>query len=623
MLCDGGLMTKLINPKSLCRFACGRYKKDCLYNATDTTTIFDKENSGINCDNIILNEHYGIDIPNTYTIFNEKEELGTFQHIKKINLKTNDVDEEYNIICYQPTWLNNCFVDQLTKLHYVELCYMYRGSVIIQTVGKKDILTTTGLKGLTASGLNVPESKMRSLADYYATYISNSTTLEEMEIFSRFGWSMDVMKFTIGNNSVSVDDIQKTYLTQDIAPETIDALAPVGSSGGWIDVTKGLLQHDNVRFTCYAVATSLLLKVLGGASFIVELVGDTSTGKTIAAQLAMSMFGNPQKLKLATSATKVFIERTCTTCCDLPIFLDETSMMQSDILSEISYMVANERSRGRGKKEGGVEAVSTWKTVLLTTGEVPLLSSGSLGGQEVRTVSLYGGIGKYDPQNVESFRDKMEENSGTIAPLLIQKILTYKNDLEQYYIDIRDELKEYSKADKTGVMGRVVDTYALISLSGFVFESVLEDCGCDTKDALQLVENKFKDKITHSDGSLPERAFSIITDWIIENRKNFCNDKEGYAGDRYDLYGNISMEFPDNEAPYDYVDIVPNKFYEVLDNKLDHPGISKRIIRDWNESGKIIVDKNGKNTILATIKTGTKQIRVIRLKMHLCIDEVI
>ena len=83
------------------------------------------------------------------------------------------------------------------------------------------------------------------------------------------------------------------------------------------------------------------------------------------------------------------------------------------------------------------------------------------------------------------------------------------------------------------------------------------------------------------------------------------------------------MEFPDNEAPYDYVDIVPNKFYEVLDNKLDHPGISKRIIRDWNESGKIIVDKNGKNTILATIKTGTKQIRVIRLKMHLCIDEVI
>lgn len=622
MFCGDITVTKSMNPKVLCRFACERYENDCIYNAIDTSTIFDNKNNGINCDNIILNKHYGIDIPNSYKILNDKNELGTFQYIKKINIKTNEVDEDYNIICYQPTWLNNSFVDHLTKLHYMELCYMYRGSVIIQIVSQKDILTTTGLKILTAAGLNVPESKMRNLADYYATYISESSTLEEMEIFSRFGWSMDVMKFTIGDNSVSEDDIQKTYLTQDIATETIDALSPVGSSAGWMDVTKGLLQHDNVRFTCYAVVASLLLKVLGGASFVVELVGDTSTGKTIAAQLAMSIFGNPQKLKLATSATKVFIERTCTTCCDLPIFLDETSMMQSEILTEISYMVANERSRGRGKKEGGVEAVSTWKTVLLTTGEVPLLSSGSLGGQDVRTVSLYGGIGVYDPENVELFREKMEENCGTIAPLLIQKILKYKDDLEGFYINIRDDLKEYSKADKTGVIGRVVDTYALISLAGFVFESVIEDLGYDTKDAFELVENKFNDKITQSDGSLPERAFLIITDWIIENKKNFCNDKEGYAGDRYDLYGNMSMEFPDNEAPYDYVDIIPQRFYEVMDNKLNHPGISKRILRDWQGSGKIIVDKNGKNTILATIKSGTKQTRVIRVKLPLPIGGV-
>ena len=367
--------------------------------------------------------------------------------------------------------------------------------------------------------------------------------------------------------------------------------------------------------------TSLILKVLGGASFVIELVGDTSLGKTITAQLAMSMFGNPQKLKLATSATKVFIERTCTTCSDLPIFLDETSMMQSDILTEISYMVANERSRGRGKKDGGVEKVATWKTVMLTTGEVPLLSLGSLGGQDVRTVSMYGGVGAHDHENVEMYKDRMEDNCGLIAPLLIKRILEYKDKLKDYYLDIRDTLKEFSKSDSTGATGRVVDTYALISLSGFILESVFEDLGLEVKDALDLVENKFTDKMTQSDGSISDRAFMIISDWVVENNKNFCKSMEGAAGERFDLYGNIDMAHPQNMAPYDYVDFVPHKLKEVLDKKLGHPGMSKRILRDWVTSGAIISNTNGKTTISATIKNGDKQMRVIRLKLPINTEE--
>lgn len=603
-----------MNPRTMCRFACSKYKLDCPNHATETTTIFYDKTNGINCDALELIEHYGIDIPDPYTISNNNKELGTYEHSVKTDTKTDTVKDIYQIICYQPTWLNNYFIDQLTKLHYVELCYMHKNDVVFQIVSQKDVLTTAGLKGLTSSGLNVPESKTRTLADYYATYISKSKTMSECQIHSRFGWVFDETGYIIGKNKISSNGTSEAYLTQDIASETIEALEPVGTVEGWVHATGGLLQYDNVRFVCYAVATSLILKTLGGASFVIELVGDTSLGKTITAQLAMSMFGNPQKLKLATSATKVFIERTCTTCSDLPIFLDETSMMQSDILTEISYMVANERSRGRGKKEGGVEKVATWKTVLLTTGEVPLLSLGSLGGQEVRTVSMYGGVGSHDSKNVELYKDQMEANCGLIAPLIIKKILENKDQLKDYYLDIRDTLKEYSKSDSTGATGRVVDTYALISLSGFLLESVFEDLGLETKDALTLVESKFKDKMTQSDGSISDRAFMIVSDWIMENHKNFCNDMEGAAGDRYDLYGNLSMEHPLGEVPYDYADIIPQKLKEVLDTKLGHPGISSRILRDWKDNGKIIT-KDDRSTILATIKTGKKQIRVIRLKM--------
>lgn len=603
-----------INPKLLCSFACSKYNLDCPHNAINNTTIIENKINGINCDELDLIKYNGIDIPKPYTFLDANKECGTFQHSVKTNTKTDTTEDIYQIICYQPTWLNNYFIDQLTQLHYVELNYMHKTDVVTQIVSQKDVLTTVGLKGLTAAGLNVPESKTKALADYFATYISKSKTLNERPIHSRFGWVFDDTGFIIGKNNISNNGTAKAYLTRDVAVETIDALEPTGTLDGWIEATDGLLQYDNVRFVCYAVSTSLILKILEGASFVIELVGDTSLGKTITAQLAMSIFGNPQKLKLATSATKVFIERTCTTCSDLPIFLDETSMMQSDILTEISYMVANERSKGRGKKDGGVETVATWKTVMLTTGEVPLLSLGSLGGQDVRTVSMYGGVGAHDSVNVEKYKDQMENNYGLIAPLLIKKILENKSKLKDYYLDIRNTLKEHSKSDSTGATGRVVDTYALISLSGFLFESVLEDLGVDTKDALVLVENKFTDKMTQSDGSISDRAFMIVSDWIMENSMNFCEDMEGPAGSRYELYGNRSMEHPEHDVPYDYVDIIPHKLIEVIDKKLGHPGISSRILRDWVDCGRLI-NEDGRTTIRATIKAGQKQIRVVRLKI--------
>lgn len=604
-----------MNPKLLCRFACRQYKEGCPHAATENTTIDEIKTTGVNCDNLELNEHNGIDVPAPYVFFNDKNELGLYIHYQK-ELKDGDIKQVYELVCRDPTWLQNTFVNPLTQQHFVELCYMYRGTVISQLVSKRSVLTTIGLKELTSLGLNVPEKKTYPLTDYFSTYIHKSTTLSELSIYSRFGWSIDDSLFILGKTAISKDSITMTYLTQDIAPETVLALEPKGSPAGWLDATGGLLQYDAVRFTCYATITPLILRMMGGASFVFELVGDTSLGKTIMAQLAMSIYGNPQQLKMATSATKVFIERTCTTCNDLPVFLDETSMMPPDILSEVAYLIANERSRGRGKKEGGVEKVESWKSMLLTTGEVPLLSSGSLGGQEVRVVSLYGGIGENDPENVEYFKDRMGANFGVIAPLLIQKIYCNRDGFKEKYTQIRDKLKEYGKSDKTNAMGRVADTYALIAIAGFIFESVLEDLGVETKNPFELVKGNYCDRILQNDGSLSDRAYAIICDWIMENNLNFCKDKYGEAGIKYKLFGNLSMQWQSDEAPYDYADIIPAKLSEVLDKKLNHPGITKRILREWKDSGRIVCGKDGRTTIQATINEGDKQTRVIRLKMQ-------
>ena len=174
-----------MNPKLSCMFACSKYNINCPHNAKSNTSILDHKTTGIHCEDIDLIKYNGIDIPKPYTILNSDGGLGTFKHSIKSDAKADTVEDIFQVICYQPTWLNNYFVDQLTRLYYVELCYMHRDDVVTHIVSQKDVLTTTGLKGLTAGGLNVPDSKTKALADYFGTYINDSKTMQERPIHSR------------------------------------------------------------------------------------------------------------------------------------------------------------------------------------------------------------------------------------------------------------------------------------------------------------------------------------------------------------------------------------------------------------------------------------------------------
>lgn len=612
----------IMNDNIYCKNACSIYGGKCPNNATEKTTIFDNAPphlGGGHCEKIVQIESiaYKIDIPYPYCLIDDCGKKGTFIKKSQLNIETAEMEEHFQPICHNATYITKSFIDPFTGIHYLNWVYEYKGRCIENIVTQKELLTTYGLKNLTEKGLNVPESMVRPLCEYYAALINESDSIKECEIFSKFGWVDSNNGFVIGKCKITKTDRSLTHLTKDIQQENTKALTPKGTVGGWLDATSGLLQYDNVRFVCYAATTALILKILNGASFVVELVGDTSIGKTVAAQVAISCVGDPDKLKLATSATKTFIERTCAKCNDLPIYLDETSAMQKELLKEIIYMVESGTGRGRAKKDGGVNDVDKWKSVLITTGEAPLTNMASLGGQDVRIVSIYGGVGKTDLKNVEYFKEHINNHYGVIAPLLIKKILNERDNLKEFYIKIRNGMKEYSKSDKTGVMNRVVDTYSLIALSGFVFESVMEDLGKEPINAGELVANMFCDKINGSDGSISDRAFSIITDWITTNQLNFCTEMEGSAGDRHLLYGNIGMQWPDGEAPYDYVDIVPNKLKEVLEKEFEHPGIGKQILREWKNDDKIVCDNEGKSTLKATLKKGMNQTRVVRIKFKI------
>lgn len=550
-----------------------------------------------------------VDLPHPYFFEDNEGELGLYK--RRVSTKSDEVIEDYIPLCYDPTWIDMKFINPVTEKHYVNLNFKCNGHVTNKIVSQRDVLTSIGIRSLTEYGLNVPDGNAKYLAEYYGNFIRKSSSISTKDIYSKFGWVSDTAEFIIGDEKISVSSIEKAYVTDDIISDTVDGHKRKGTIEGWVEYAKDLLIYKNARFLCYGAIAALLLRKLNANSFIIELGGRTSIGKTTCAQLAMSCIGNPENLMMSTNATKVFVERICATCTDLPIHLDETSLIPTEVLKEITYMVSGGTGKGRGKKEGGIHELDKWKSVCITTGESPLTSYTSLGGQEVRIVSVPDGLGAKDEASVDKFKDHCTENYGHIARLAVQKILNEEQILEPQFTKVRNTFKEKFSDKSSGIYKRLINTYSVIVIGGIVFEAIMDDLGLPTQNPAVLVESVLEHKMEVVDESLSERAFNVIIDWVNENERNFCIDQKPAVGGQYLLWGNIGYKY-ENDLPVDYVDILPNVLRETLDKKLDRKGISSEILKQWKEEGKIDTFQKG-YTRPETIKEGMSRQHIIRL----------
>src|SRR5207249_466503 len=172
-----------------------------------------------------------------------------------------------------------------------------------------------------------------------------------------------------------------------------------------------------------------LLPIFRAPNFIVDLANATSTGKTTAARIAASAWGQPDE-KLPDSvvqswdSTKVWLERAPSTMPDLPLFLDDTKRAKRPrLVADTLYAVAQGRGRGRGNVVG-LDRVRTWRTVAVSTGEAPATSFTQDGGTRMRCMELRGmPFGRKDDDTrrfVDTLNLAVTRNYGHAGPALVR-----------------------------------------------------------------------------------------------------------------------------------------------------------------------------------------------------------
>jgi putative DNA primase/helicase len=178
------------------------------------------------------------------------------------------------------------------------------------------------------------------------------------------------------------------YVFQQAEPNTETATEIKGTLEDW-KTNVGAKCDNNSRliFILGIAFAPPLLAVVGLESGGFHLMGDTSTGKTTAVKVAVSVTGEKEIPNWRTTANGLEMTATAHNHSMLP--LDEIGQADEKGVGEACYMLRNRQGKSRSTKDLKARKVKTWRLLFLSTGEHSLSSymaqAGKVqkGGQEV------------------------------------------------------------------------------------------------------------------------------------------------------------------------------------------------------------------------------------------------
>ena len=478
-----------------------------------------------------------------------------------------------------------------------------------------DAFQKKGVLELVNKGALFEESTAKNICTYLNRFlVENIPNIKTTYAYPQLGWYDD--KFVYGHNIIGMNTanhITCKHITLLGGDENVKSALDTGQHTvvhQWIESAGPLLNHPRAKFICYVSAVAPLLKKLNAKSFVVHQWGETSSGKSTLNNLAVSIWGDVQKLVNSGNITVNYAEEFSQFCKDFPVVFDETQISKKEDIVNIIYMLANESGKGRAKAAGGTRTTRKWKVVGLTSGESSVTSNNTFAGADVRVIQLFGGLDANDEYAIKTFENNIMMCAGSLGPHIISNIIKNEDEWIKIYSRLKSTFNKLSKDvdlgdDIKNVGGRLSDTFAAICTAGYLFEHLLSDIDKSyiQSDPSTVCVDVFKDMLLMlSDKGYGQKAMDSFISWFYEKEKYFYIDDMEISQRTFDYYGDIRDG---------YIDILPTVFNNSF---CEREGFEKdRVLKDWKRF-EWIVTENGRNTKSVRLKGIDKLTKVIRIK---------
>jgi len=519
--------------------------------------------------------------------------------IYRINKKT----ELPELVCKTPILLSKRLVNLETAEEKVEVAYRRDKTWKTAVLPRPAVFTAKGITCLMELGCTVTSENARQVVGYLGELeAENMDLIPRTASVSSLGW-IGKDRFLPGHGDGIVLDADPSMARWATGYHT------AGTFEGWKTAIGGQRDKYKFRFILAASFAAPLLKIVGQRIFMVYNWGGAKTGKTAALKAALSVWGDWEKILATFNATTVAIERMAGFYRDLPMGIDERQLAGKDQqgLEKMVYMIASGSGRLRGTKTGGLQALTSWQTIALATGEEPLATNTSQAGVSARTIELYNGPFEHEEDGMAMHR-AASADYGHAGPLFISWVLhTDEGDIRAAHARMVEEVR---KLGPDLAMAHVTEI-AVVALADalvdmWVFGNDAPPEPADGKIPLQIPETSWNHAVQmaasvaaeqQSSGvdDVNENAKQYIVDWILSNKASFGGD----------AFGQRLGALEDGKA---YI------FPSLLTQALEKGGFSyRKTIRYLAEAGLVAytVEASGKTVYSIVKKLGGKPCRVV------------
>lgn len=234
-------------------------------------------------------------------------------------------------------------------------------------------------------GVTIPHKQRQSLTDY----IMESAPKRHALAATATGWHSPTL-FVMPGRIIGEGDV--VFQSTEAGSQEYTT---AGTAQDWRASVAALCAGNPVPMTalCAALAGPLL-HLLDVDSGGLHFMGDSSSGKSVAALVACSVWGEPRTFKRNWNATSTGLEGLATMRNDTALILDEIGEAPAKDIGGLIYQLGNGTGRQRGKVSGMARPVNVWRTMLVSTGEMTvgkhMESSGQRikAGQEMRLLDI-------------------------------------------------------------------------------------------------------------------------------------------------------------------------------------------------------------------------------------------
>ncbi|MGW9242557.1 DUF927 domain-containing protein [[Kitasatospora] papulosa] len=371
--------------------------------------------------------------------------------------------ERWTRICLAPLVITSAYSDARGE-QSVELAWSSRQSVVRKLVPRSMIRRGRKLVELLGdSGLPVMEADARLVERWLGEFeVANVTSLPNEYVARHLGWQPDGSFVTGPEDGVHLAPLY------DDQQRAVNAYKPTGSAERWRDALSGLEPYPAARAVVAAAFAPVLLDEFREPSFMVDISFRSTSGKTTCLRCAMSVWADPTERAGAITSwntTAMAMETKFNLVRGLPTALDDTMLARSpEMVGETPYTVSMDRGKSRGGQYvSGLE----WQTIVLSTGERPVLSHTKGQGASVRALALQQRpLGEGSAALAERLTEVTARNFGHAGPAFASRFCALLKDGAQRdrLHRRRDELVDELRGT-TAMTGRRATKIALLVLA--------------------------------------------------------------------------------------------------------------------------------------------------------------